>query len=68
MSARTTCPDCESPAVVDLADLLYSPRVDYFRCATCGCWWFLPKGVNEPATRCIFGDKNAAAAEEKKAG
>ena len=33
-SARTACPECSGsgPNVVDLADLLYSPRFDYFRC------------------------------------
>jgi hypothetical protein len=29
-TARTHCPDCESQAIVDLAVILSSPRVDYF--------------------------------------
>ena len=44
-TARTHCPDCESRAIVDLADILPSPRVDYFRCCDCLCWWFVPKGA-----------------------
>ena len=65
--ARTRCPECESVKVVDLADILYSPRVDFFRCATCLCWWMLPKNANEPVTRMILG--NAYQNESsKKAG
>ena len=62
-SARTTCPecDCEGAAVIDLADLLYSPRVDYFRCRACGCWWMVPKHANEPATRIVLGNPNSSA-------
>jgi hypothetical protein len=67
-SGRTTCPDCGGSPVVDLADLLYSPRADYFRCRACGCWWLIPKGADEPATRIIFGNTNARAEETKKAG
>ena len=66
--ARTHCPDCDAPAI-DLANLLHSPRVDYFRCNECGCWWFLPKGQDGPATRGVFGKADAAAGEAaKKAG
>jgi hypothetical protein len=56
-SARTTCPECggKGPNVVDLADLLYSPRVDYFRCRACGCWWMVPKDADEPAKRICSG-------------
>ncbi len=43
------------PSVVDMADLLYSPRVDYFRCRACGCWWIVSKGEEGPATRAVFG-------------
>ena len=62
-SARTECPDCKGALqnVVDLAEILYSPRVDYFRCRACGCWWMVPKGEDGPATRAIFGNKDAAA-------
>ena len=55
-SARTACPECDGLNVVDLADLLYSARVDYFRCRSCGCWWMVPKGANEPATRVVLGN------------
>jgi hypothetical protein len=66
-SARTQCPGCESTtAVVDLADLLYSPRVDYFRCRSCGCWWFVPKGEEGPATRAVFGHAKVATIDVTK--
>ncbi len=55
-SARTRCPECDSVDVVDLADILYSSRVDFFRCATCLCWWMLPKNGDEPVTRMILGN------------
>jgi hypothetical protein len=60
-SARTSCPECNRGPVVDLADLLYSPRVNYFRCRACGCWWMVPKEANEPATksRILLGNPNA---------
>ena len=49
-----------SANVVDLADLLYSARVDYLRCRKCLCWWIVPKGEDGPATRIVFGDPNSA--------
>jgi hypothetical protein len=55
-SARTECPECDGDAVVDLSDLLYSPRADYFRCRACGCWWMVPKHADEPATRVVLGN------------
>ena len=56
-SARAQCPDCGGvgSTVVDLGDLLYSPRVDYFRCVRCLCWWMVPKHADGPATRIVFG-------------
>jgi hypothetical protein len=60
MSARNTCPECDSATVVDLANLLFSPRVDHFRCPACSCWWMVPKGVDGPVTRIVFGDPNWA--------
>jgi hypothetical protein len=66
LSARTTCPECERPTAVDLADLLHSPRVDFFRCRDCLCWWMVPKGKDGPATRVMFGDPNWA--EKEQAG
>ena len=64
-TARTHCPDCESQAIVDLAGILSSPRVDYFRCCDCLCWWFVPKGEDEPVTRAVFGNLNASALKNK---
>ena len=55
-SARATCPECKSPTAVEIADLLNSPLVDFFRCSTCFNWWMVPKGKDGPATRVIFGD------------
>jgi len=56
MSPRTTCPECDlDECVIDLGDLLYSPRVDYFRCTGCGCWWMVLKGADEPAKPVIRG-------------
>lgn len=62
-SARTHCPDCKDHGgnVVDLANLLRSERVDYFRCRACGCWWIVPKGAHGPATRAVFGSPEASA-------
>ena len=56
------CPECraEGPNVVDLADLLYAPSVDYFRCRACGCWWMVRKDADEPATRIVLGNPNAS--------
>ena len=65
LSARKQCPECHDPAVVDLQDLLYSPRVDYFRCRSCGCWWLVPKGDDGPATRATFGNKEISAHANK---
>jgi len=55
-SARTRCPECDSVDVVDLADIVYSSRVDFLRCRACVCWWMVPKGKDGPATRVVFGD------------
>ena len=59
-SARTQCPQCNRSEVVDLADLLYSARVDYFRCHACSGWWSVPKGADGPATRGVLSDLNAS--------
>jgi len=66
-SARTTCPECESPTAVDLADLLHSPYVDFFRCRACRFWWMLPKGKDGPATRVIFDEPDWAENEVRRA-
>ena len=55
-SARTQCPQCNSLDVVDLADLLYSRNLDYFRCHACSGWWSVPKGADEPATAGVLSD------------
>jgi hypothetical protein len=59
-SARTLCPECTRGTVVDLADLLYSPRVHYFRCRACGCWWMVPKDASEQPTRIVLGNPNGS--------
>ena len=64
-SARTECPECDASAAVDLAELLYSPRVDYFHCSACGCWWMVPKGEDGPATRIILGNQKPSEKSEK---
>jgi hypothetical protein len=66
-SARTHCPDCFAPDVVDLTGLLSSERVDYFRCRSCRRLWMVPKGADEPAIRAVFGSPQASA-NSKKAG
>jgi hypothetical protein len=53
-SARTHCPDCYgTDEVIDLADLITSATVDYFRCRTCGSWWLVPKGEDRPPDGCV---------------
>jgi len=68
-SARRQCPECNGDGsnVVNLEDLLYSPRVDFFRCRACFCWWMVPKGEEGPPTRLILGNRTSAV-EAKKAG
>jgi hypothetical protein len=61
---RTVCPTCSAVDVVDLADLLYSATVDYFRCRSCGCWWTVPKGVDQPATRIVLRNPDATLTEK----
>lgn len=64
-SARTACPECKGPNVLDVQELLYSRQVDFFRCLSCGCWWMVPKGQDEPATRMILGNPNSPALANK---
>lgn len=54
-TARTHCPECRASQVLDLNQILYSSRADYFRCRACDCWWIVPKGKDGPATRMKFG-------------
>jgi hypothetical protein len=63
-SARTQCPECDASSIVDLQDILYSSRVDFFRCRACLCWWMVPKGVDEPATRIVLGDRESASSTQ----
>ncbi len=60
-SARTECPECGGSDVLDLGDVLWSRNVDFFRCRACFCWWMVPKGEDEPATRVILGNPNTVA-------
>jgi len=68
LSAREQCPECYGSAVIDLRDILYSSRVDYYRCPACGCWWMVRKGQDGPATRAIFGHDDASDVKIIKAG
>ena len=65
-SARTHCPNCRRPNVVDLADLLYCPQFDYFRCGACHSWWMVPKYADGPAVPTVFGNRNPL--DAKKTG
>lgn len=66
MSARNQCPECgdSGSTVVDLQDILYSPRVDFFRCRKCLAWWFVPKGEDEPFTRIVLGGTLASVTQK----
>jgi hypothetical protein len=64
-SARAQCPECDGPHVLDLNDLLYSRRVDFFRCTDCFCWWFVPKDEDHPPTRIVLGNPDAIAVRAK---
>jgi len=53
LSARTHCPQCNSLDVVDLADILYSKNVDFFRCHECSGWWSVPRvQTSQPRAVC----------------
>jgi hypothetical protein len=66
--ARTVCPECNSRRdVLDLADLLRSPGFAYYRCRACGCWWKVPDGSEEPATRIVIGNPFVSS-QKTKAG
>jgi hypothetical protein len=66
-TARTTCPGCTAndSNVVDLADLLFSVKFDYFRCRACGCWWMVPKGADGPAMLIAVAAPNASVIAKK---
>jgi hypothetical protein len=65
-SARTHCPNCRRPNVVDLADLLYCPQFDYFRCGACHTWWMVPKHADGPAVPTVFGTRNPSDATKTR--
>jgi predicted Zn finger-like uncharacterized protein len=54
-SARTHCPECRGQHVVVLDDILFAPRVDFFRCADCGQLWHVEKGHEGPASYALLG-------------
>ena len=58
--ARNECPQCGGVDVLDLREILYSARGDYFRCRCCGCWWLVTKDEVEPATCVVLGNPNAS--------
>ena len=64
-SARSCCPECDSNEVVDLTGILYSPRVDFFRCGDCLGSWMIPKNTDEPVTRMVLGKAQQADCDEK---
>ena len=56
LTARTRCPECYGPDVVDLAELLFSATAYYYRCRACGCWWVIPKDAADPAKPIVIGN------------
>ena len=50
-NARTQCPYCNSPEVIDLAAVLRIPDVDLFQCHTCRELWHVPTDQNWPPSR-----------------
>jgi hypothetical protein len=65
VSARAHCPDCLDSNVMGPSEFLYSRSVDYFLCRTCGCWWMVPKGKDQPATRIVLGKPDDSANSKK---
>lgn len=58
---RTQCPECAERNLLQVHQLnRTSWSFDYFRCRSCGCWWFVPRGENGPATRIIPGYAKAS--------
>ena len=56
MSARTQCPRCSSGEVVPLDAILFSPNLDYFRCADCNLFWQIAKAEEGPASLILSGE------------
>ncbi len=53
-TARTHCPECNSRAVIDLAEALDHREVDFFWCGKCRCMWHLAKGTNWPPSTALI--------------
>jgi formate dehydrogenase maturation protein FdhE len=56
MSARTQCPSCSSANVVSLDAILFSPDLDFFRCADCQQFWQVAKAKDGPAGVILSGE------------
>ena len=56
MSARTQCPSCSSGQVVALDGILFSPNLDFFRCAECQQFWQVAKDEDGPAGVILSGE------------
>jgi hypothetical protein len=54
MTARTHCPECNSHAVIDLAEVIDDPEVDFFWCGTCRSMWHLAKGTDWPPSTALL--------------
>jgi len=54
MTARTHCPECNSHAVIDLAEVLDDREVDFFWCGRCRAMWHLRKGENWPPSKALL--------------
>ena len=53
-TARTHCPECNSHAVIDLAEALPHGKVDFFWCGMCCSMWHLPKGKSWPPSKTLL--------------
>jgi len=53
-TARTHCPECNSRAVIDLAEVLDHREVDFFWCGTCRGMWHLAKGTDWPPSTALL--------------
>jgi hypothetical protein len=54
MTARTHCPECNSHAVIDLADVIDDREVDFFWCGKCRSMWHLAKDTNWPPSTALL--------------
>ena len=60
LAIQFECPYCRRHKVVNLDDLLCSPRSDFFRCCVCFSWWMVPKGTTEPVTRIVLRNHSSS--------